>query len=83
MKKSHAWRGLPPASVQRRHRSAPWPSRLPTERAQPVGCTRGGLCGSRMWYAVLPERAIEGACGEMRAEMGMEDWEMERREGAR
>jgi hypothetical protein len=36
-----------------------------------------------MWYAVLPERAIEGACGEMRAEMGMEDWEMERREGAR
>jgi hypothetical protein len=26
---------------------------------------------------------MEGACGEMRAEMGMEDCEMERREGAR
>jgi len=36
-----------------------------------------------MWYAPWPERAIEGACGEMRAEMGMDDWEMERREGAR
>jgi hypothetical protein len=35
-----------------------------------------------MWKAEA-ERATEGACGETRAEMGMEDWEMERREGAR
>jgi hypothetical protein len=70
-KKSHACTGLPPPCHQ-------GPS--PNARAHPVGCTRGGLCGSRMWYAVPPaERATDGACGDTRAEMGREDV----RDGAR
>ena len=44
-------------------------------------CIGAGLRGSRIWN--VPERATEGACGETRAEMGIEAWERLRREGAR
>ena len=45
----------------------------PRRSAHPVGCTRLGLRGSRMWNA--PGTLSDGACGEISALIGIETCE--------
>jgi len=83
-KNNHACNGLPPRSTQPLQLS--WGSAGPegSESVQGVDRTGPGFRGSLIWNT--PEGVIEGACGEMSADMGIDACDMLRMlrlEGAR
>jgi hypothetical protein len=83
IKNNHACSGLPPLSSHPLHaqRDSPSCTCEGQDSVHGVLCTGAGFRGSRMWK-VLP-RVMDGACGEMSADMGMEAWERLRLDGGR
>ena len=82
VKKSQAWSGLPPLSSHPREdqRDSSDCTVKGKDNDQGVGCIGLGFRGSRMWKVL--RRPIEGACGDIRAEIGIDACERLRLDGA-
>ena len=87
-KNIHAWIGLAPSPFHGCHFGYSSSPGEGSDSDHGVECTRGGLCGSRMWKCRLCDAMdTDGALGATSADMGMEDPEImllrEMRDGAR